>query len=288
MTPRTVTEYEARLDAFGIERAEEARAVRVGEKETSEQAAIVARYADLFTQEQLDALRAAEAAADDAQREAVARLRLTCQDGIVTRELAEDEDALENALLGARVPWDGDELPLRSAQARLAVEPDYARRERARRGGARRLDRRSTTSVARCSPRGTRSRATSPGSPTPSRATRTRRAACCSGPSSTRSTPPASRARRRSRPRASTGSTGCWGRSATTCRPRRTPRGSAGSPRSRRPTRRRRASRSASRRSPVSASTSRPSRGSAPTSTTGRRSRRGRASSRPIRRGSCT
>ena len=128
MTPRTVTEYEARLDAFGIERAEEARAVRVGEKETSEQAAIVARYADLFTQEQLDALRAAEAAADDAQREAVARLRLTCQDGIVTRELAEDEDALENALLGARVPWDGDELPLRSAQARLAVEPDYARR----------------------------------------------------------------------------------------------------------------------------------------------------------------
>ena len=128
VTPRTVTEYEARLDAFGIERAEEARAVRVGEKETSEQAAIVARYADLFTQEQLDALRAAEAAADDAQREAVARLRLTCQDGIVTRELAEDEDALENALLGARVPWDGDELPLRSAQARLAVEPDYARR----------------------------------------------------------------------------------------------------------------------------------------------------------------
>ena len=128
MTPRTVTEYESRLDAFGIERAEEARAVRVGEKETSEQAAIVARYADLFTQEQLDALRAAEAAADDAPREAVARLRLTCQDGIVTRELAEDEDALENALLGARVPWDGDELPLRSAQARLAVEPDYARR----------------------------------------------------------------------------------------------------------------------------------------------------------------
>ena len=102
--------------------------MRVGEKETSEQAAIVARYADLFTQEQLDALRAAEAAADDAPREAVARLRLTCQDGIVTRELAEDEDALENALLGARVPWDGDELPLRSAQARLAVEPDYARR----------------------------------------------------------------------------------------------------------------------------------------------------------------
>ena len=39
-----------------------ARAVRVGEKEVSEQAAIVARYRDLFTREQLDALHEAEAA----------------------------------------------------------------------------------------------------------------------------------------------------------------------------------------------------------------------------------
>ena len=39
------------------------------------------------------------------------------------------EDQLENALLAARVPWDGDELPLRTAQARLATEPDYRRRD---------------------------------------------------------------------------------------------------------------------------------------------------------------
>ena len=120
--------FEKRLEAYGIERSEEARAVRVGEKETSEQAAIVARYADLFTREQLALLHEAEAAATGADREAVARLRLTCQEGIVTAELAEREDALENALLAARVPWDGEELPLRSAQARLAVEGDYARR----------------------------------------------------------------------------------------------------------------------------------------------------------------
>ena len=129
MSARSVGEYEARLETYGIERSEEARAVRVGEKETSEQAAIVARYADLFTREQLDALREAERAAEDGAREAIARLRLTCQDGLVTRELAEQEDALENALLAARVPWDGEELPLRSAQARLALEPDYARRD---------------------------------------------------------------------------------------------------------------------------------------------------------------
>ena len=129
MSARTVAEYEARLETYGIERSEEARAVRVGEKETSEQAAIVARYADLFTREQLEALHEAETAAEDGDREAIARLRLTCQDGLVTRELAEQEDALENALLAARVPWDGGELPLRSAQARLALEPEYARRD---------------------------------------------------------------------------------------------------------------------------------------------------------------
>jgi hypothetical protein len=120
--------FEKRLQAYAIERSEEARAVRVGEKETSEQAAIVARYADLFTREQLAALDDAEETASESEGEAVARLRLTCQEGIVTAALAEREDALENALLAARVAWDGEELPIRSAQARLAVEPDYARR----------------------------------------------------------------------------------------------------------------------------------------------------------------
>jgi hypothetical protein len=125
----SVDAFDERLEAYGIERSEEARAVRVGEKETSEQAAIVARYADLFTRDQLSVLEEAEAAVGDDEREAVARLRLTCQDGIVTLELAEREDALENGLLAARVPWDGDELPLRAAQARLAVEQDYRRRD---------------------------------------------------------------------------------------------------------------------------------------------------------------
>ena len=121
--------FQQRLDTYLQERSEEARAVRVGEKETSEQAAIVARYADLFTREQLETLAGAEAAASGDGREEIARLRLTCQEGIADRELAEREDALENALLAARVPWGDDELPLRSAQARLAVEPAYADRD---------------------------------------------------------------------------------------------------------------------------------------------------------------
>ena len=122
--------YEDAYEAYYAEAAEEVRAVRVGEKETSEQAAIVARHADLFTREQLDALRAAEAERSDGEeREWLYRLRRTCESGIVAAELAAREDELENALLAARLTFEGEELPLRSAQARLAVLPEYRKRE---------------------------------------------------------------------------------------------------------------------------------------------------------------
>jgi hypothetical protein len=126
---RRASAFEDRLARFLFERSEEARAIRVGEKEESEQAAIVARYADLFTRPQLDALRDEEFDADGLERERLARLVLTCEAGIVVAELAEQEDALENALLAARVEWQGDELPLRAAQAKLAVLDDYAERD---------------------------------------------------------------------------------------------------------------------------------------------------------------
>ena len=56
------TEFEYRLERYLFERSEEGRAVRVGEKEVSEQAAIVARYRDLFTPR---AARRARASAED-------------------------------------------------------------------------------------------------------------------------------------------------------------------------------------------------------------------------------
>jgi hypothetical protein len=114
--------FEERLARFLFERSEEARAVRVGEKETSEQAAIVARYADLFTREQLDDLR-------DSGDERLFRLREACLGGIVVRALAEPSDLLENAVLAARIEFRGEELPLRSAQATLALLDDYGARE---------------------------------------------------------------------------------------------------------------------------------------------------------------
>ncbi len=126
---RTPAEFEAELQRYLYERAEEGRAVRVGEKEVSERAEIVARYRELFTRDQLDALHDAESGAGDDERERIYRLRKTCESGLVEVELSEREDAHENAILAARINFRGEELPLRSAQAQLAVLPDYADRE---------------------------------------------------------------------------------------------------------------------------------------------------------------
>ena len=66
---RAPAEYESRLRDYYYERAEEGRAVRVGEKEVSEQAAIVARYDDLFSRAQLESLHEAENGAEGDDRE---------------------------------------------------------------------------------------------------------------------------------------------------------------------------------------------------------------------------
>jgi hypothetical protein len=128
-TVRTPAEFEERLARYLYERSEEGRAVRVGEKETSEQAEIVRRYADLFSREQLEALREAEDAAAGEERELLYRLRKTCEGGLVSAALVEKEDELENRLLAERVTFRGDEMPLRNAQAQLAVLPSYGDRE---------------------------------------------------------------------------------------------------------------------------------------------------------------
>jgi hypothetical protein len=126
---RSAAEFEEQLQRYLFERSEEGRAVRVGEKEVSEQAAIVARYADLFSRDQLRALREEEDQSDGDGREWLYRLRKTCESGLVAAELAERDDELENALLAARVTFNGEELPLRSAVAQLAVIPDYGERD---------------------------------------------------------------------------------------------------------------------------------------------------------------
>ena len=85
---RTPQEYESRLRDYYRDEGEEVRAVRVGEKELSELAAIVARYADLFTRPQLELLREAEESAEGDERERLHRLRKTCERGLVEAVIA--------------------------------------------------------------------------------------------------------------------------------------------------------------------------------------------------------
>jgi hypothetical protein len=126
---RTPDEFEAELARYLYERSEESRAVRVGEKETSEQAAIVERYADLFTREQHDTLREAEGEVRGEARERLYRLREAALGGVIVGELAEESDRLENAILADRVDFRGESLPLRSAQAQLAILDEYEARD---------------------------------------------------------------------------------------------------------------------------------------------------------------
>jgi hypothetical protein len=126
---RKPAEYEERLSHYLFERSEEGRAVRVGEKETSEQAAIVERYRDLFLPAQVDVLRTAEESASGDERERLYRLRKACESGIISAELAAQEDELDNRILAARVDWQGEEIPLRAAQAKLAVLTVYSDRD---------------------------------------------------------------------------------------------------------------------------------------------------------------
>ena len=129
-TVRTPADYETALRTYAFERAEEGRAVRVGEKERSEAAAIVAKYADLFTRDQLDVLRAAEdASRDNAERERLYRLRKSCERGLLARDLVQMQDEVQNELLALRIDFRGEDMPLRNAEAKLAVLDEYGDRE---------------------------------------------------------------------------------------------------------------------------------------------------------------
>ena len=103
--------------------------MRVGEKEISEQAAIVERYADLFSASSSRRSARPRTRPTGDERERLYRLRKTCEGGLVSAELAEREDELENRMLAERVTFKGEEMPLRTAQAQLAVLAPYADRE---------------------------------------------------------------------------------------------------------------------------------------------------------------
>jgi hypothetical protein len=130
VTVQSPSDFESALRSYYYESGEETRAVRVGTKEVSEQAAIAARYTHLFTDEQLDALRHAEDAEPEGiGQERLHRLRKACESSVVFSKLVVLTDALQNAELAARVEFRGESLPMRSAKARVSTLSDYMERE---------------------------------------------------------------------------------------------------------------------------------------------------------------
>ena len=142
--------------------------MRVGEKEISEQAEIVRRYADLFSREQLDALREAE----EARERRRARAALPAAQDLrgrprLGRSSPSARTSSRTACSPTRVTFKGEEMPLRNAQAQLAVLPGVRRPRGARRDpgrGERRVQRRPARAAAR---RARSSRPSSRASPTP-------------------------------------------------------------------------------------------------------------------------
>ena len=136
--------------------------------------------------------------------------------GSSSAALVEREDELENRLLAARVTFRGEEMPLRTAQAQLAVLAAYARPRGARRDPGR-GERRVQPRPARADRggRGARRRALRHRRRRSSATRRRRgsRCASCRASLKARATPPTPSARGRA-PRA-TGSSGCSGPSAT-------------------------------------------------------------------------
>ena len=127
---RSPQDYEDAYEAYYAEAAEELRAVRVGEKGTSEQAAIVSRHADLFSQgNSRRCARPRQTASDADERERLYRLRRTCEAGIVDAELAAHEDAARERAPRGSAHLRRRRAPLRTAEARLAVLREYAKRE---------------------------------------------------------------------------------------------------------------------------------------------------------------
>jgi hypothetical protein len=129
-TVRDTASFEERLREFEYVSTEEGRALWVGDKEFSEFGAIAERYADLFSREQLQALRAEEDQAGEPEaRERGYRLRKTCEVGVISAHLARQGDVLSNRELAAQVVFRGETMPLREAQARVAILQAYNERE---------------------------------------------------------------------------------------------------------------------------------------------------------------
>ncbi len=121
----------------------EGRLVRAGLKQELETAAIMDRYAWLYSDDSLAVVEQAVAAAgDEREREARKRVRAAVLGGIIEARTAVQEDRLATHYATSQVEL-GEEggLPFFTAQAAITHEPDSSRRERLGEGTLEVIDR---------------------------------------------------------------------------------------------------------------------------------------------------
>ncbi len=104
--------------------------VVVGLQSESHFADIYARYAHLFTRDQLDALgEARDAASSEGERERLNRLWFEAADGLAAADVVDAAQTLFNDRLAWRTEFDGEQVSINALGAMIAAEASYDRRE---------------------------------------------------------------------------------------------------------------------------------------------------------------
>ncbi|MBC7643672.1 MAG: hypothetical protein H7123_01005, partial [Thermoleophilia bacterium] len=118
------------LEKYYIEASDDYRKVVVGLQAESQQAEIYARYAHLYTTDQLESLASERDAASDPElREGLNRLWFDAAAAVAARDVVQAAQDLTNDRLGYRATWDGEEVSINTIGALIAAEEDFDRRE---------------------------------------------------------------------------------------------------------------------------------------------------------------
>lgn len=119
-----------RLADFAAEYSTESRLSWVGEKDAPDRAAIVRRYSDLFSRNQVEAAKRLYESSEGELRERARRLYFSLLGMNISEQTVELGDQLDTRLLSSKVEVDGEKLPYYQAQAEYMHEADFDRRER--------------------------------------------------------------------------------------------------------------------------------------------------------------
>ncbi len=129
-TLKSADEVSAALERANVELTTEMRLARVGLKERQELAPIIARYGDLFTEEQRRAVEAECENATGERRDELMRLYHALLEGAVEMRVAPYRDELVSSLATASAAVDGDSYPFHALVPAISRSADAARRER--------------------------------------------------------------------------------------------------------------------------------------------------------------